>query len=228
MFGEDVFVLPLGLDTKKGVAKLVFSDTAATINWTEKELKKVSDFMWEQKQKDPLPEFYFDFRELEHVYQLLLAQEDLEAELAAIGDFDNSLRPLLDTLEFYAAAAHLDPIHREILDMKVRKVRNEEVAAAVNGKYGKSYTPNYISTIFRHKIIKEINEAAKHHLEIMENVFFPENFRYCTKCGEYMLKSPHNFVRKTKSADGYTGRCKRCDKVVRANKQGGGGEKNGQ
>ena len=158
---------------------------------------------------------YFDFCNLEHVYQLILTQEELEVELEEIGDVNVTTDKLLKTLNFYISLSQLNEMHREILTLKIQKEKNENIAKYINEKYNKTYTINYISTIFRQKIIKEINAAAEFHKEIIENIFFPENFRTCTRCGEYLLKSPYNFVRKSRAADGFTGRCKRCDRLVR-------------
>ena len=35
--------------------------------------------------------------------------------------------------------------YSEILDMKIRKVKNIDIADIINKKWGKSYTANYIS-----------------------------------------------------------------------------------
>ena len=53
------------------------------------------------------------------------------------------------TLDWYINAADLTELQRDILDMKIKKKRNVDIAEEVNKKWGKSYTTNYISTIFR-------------------------------------------------------------------------------
>ena len=55
----------------------------------------------------------------------------------------------LNTLRYYVELAELPEAHQEILDFKMKKVKNQDIADYVNKKYGKSYTANYISTIFR-------------------------------------------------------------------------------
>ena len=62
----------------------------------------------------------------------------------------------------------------------MRKVKNEDIAIAINKKYGKTYTPNYISTIFRQRIIPKINEAAAYHEKVVSNLFFEEEFKACS------------------------------------------------
>jgi hypothetical protein len=66
--------------------------------------------------------------------------------------------------------------------MKIRKVKNIDIADIINKKWGKSYTANYISTIFRQRIIPKINEAATYHIKLVSNVFFEEEFKVCTGC----------------------------------------------
>jgi hypothetical protein len=61
--------------------------------------------------------------------------------------------------------------------MKLKKEKNTDISYYINHKYGKSYTPNYISTIFKQKIVVKIAEAARMHEEIISNIFFPENFK---------------------------------------------------
>ena len=140
------------------------------------------------------------------------------AEFVPEMDIESNLAALLNTLQFYVEQADLTDLHREILDMKLHKKKNVDIAWDINHKYNKSYTPNYISTIFRQRIIPKINAAAAMHEEIIANIFFPENFKRCTGCGEIKLLCPENFTRKTRSADGYTSRCKKCEKLAR---QGG-------
>ena len=105
--------------------------------------------------------------------------------------------------------------------MDFKKEKNQNIAFYINKKYGKTYTVNYISTIFRQKIIREINEAAQYHEELISNIFFPENFKKCNYCGEILLCSTHNFVKKSRSKDGYANRCKRCDKKIREQAKNG-------
>jgi hypothetical protein len=160
---------------------------------------------------------YFDFRELEHVYQLLDQQASL-AEIVPEQNMDSNLNSLLSTLQFYIDQAELTDIHREILEMKLHKKKNVDIAWDINRKYGKTYTSNYISTIFRQRIIPRINDAATYHEKVISNIFFPEEFKTCCHCGETMLRDSINFTRKSRATDGFSSRCKKCEREAR---QGG-------
>jgi hypothetical protein len=102
--------------------------------------------------------------------------------------------------------------------MKLNKKKNTDIAWDINHKYGKTYTSNYISTIFRQRIIPRINDAAKYHEKVISNIFFPEEFKTCCHCGETMLRDPVNFTRKSRATDGFSSRCKKCEREAR---QGG-------
>ena len=137
-------------------------------------------------------------------------------DAAAFVEFDSNLPSLLETLKFYVEQAELSETQKEILDLKLRKVKNVDIAQEINKKWKKTYTPNYISTIFRQRIIPAINEAAAYHEKLVSNIFFEEEFKTCTGCGRTLLRDADNFTRKSRSKDGYTTRCKKCEKEARA------------
>ena len=215
----EIEVLPLGVTGVTHTAAKLFRDWNSLIpaNYTEEDLEEISDFYWmKQKYKPAKNQFYIDFRELEHVYQLFLSFFDLEDAADAVDvRIESNLRQLLDTLVFYIERAELTDLQKEILDMKMKKVRNTEIAATVNKKWGKNYTPNYISTIFRQRIIPKINEAAAFHVKIVSNIFFEEEFKACTCCGKVFLRCPENFTKNSRAKDGLVARCKACEKAAR-------------
>ena len=210
-FGEDIQILPLGANNNKILSKLIFREEIIPSEYDEKDLKLISNFLWEEKEEK---DFYFDFENLEHVYNLFNFYFELE-DNAIIDELESETKALLKTLEYYIKKAKLNEAQEEILQMKIAKKKNQDIANYINKKYNKSYTANYISTIFRQKIIKQINEAAAFHKEIINNIFFEENFKKCSCCGKILLRSTENFVKKSRAKDGFAGRCKRCDKIAR-------------
>ena len=219
-FDVHVDVLPLGLHYGEGISLQVFRAWRELDpeQLSDDDLKLISDLYWKKEQFAPSTSpNYIDFRELEHVYQLLNFLNELN-DAAIESDITSNLSSLLRTLHFYVEHADLTDIQKEILDMKLHKKKNTDIAWDINHKYGKTYTPNYISTIFRQRIIPKINEAATMHKEIIANIFFPENFKQCTACGEVKLRCPENFTRKSRANDGFSSRCKVCEKKAR---QGG-------
>lgn len=214
-FDAEIPILPLGCFNS-----LIFRplDELVPAVFSEKELCQISDMLWEKDNNSPL---YFSFCELEHVYQLFNLYFEIqdEGEKNKALHIPSNIQSLLDALEYYISIANLNDIQKEILNMKRQKKQNQEIAAYINKKYGKSYTTNYISTIYRQKIIVAINEAATYHYEIISNLFFPENFKTCSCCGHTLLKSDRNFVKKSRAKDGYSNRCKKCDKEDRQRKK---------
>ena len=223
----DIAVFPLGVKKDNNIGKLVFKDFSELIpqSFSEDELRAISKFYW-MKQKE-FSKFTgarrIDFTELEVVYQLFLILEELKEEDEQ--ELYSTLQQFLDTLNYYIGQADLSDIQKEILEKKIKKEKNQDIASYINQKYGKSYTSNYISTIFRQKIIPIINETAQYHKKIVENLFFKEEFKVCTKCGKSLLRDPINFVRKSRAKDGFSNHCKVCDKEARLeNKAKGGGK----
>lgn len=214
-FDIEIPVFPLGVFNDKLLSFLIFreKDRLNPTAYSEAELKKISDYLW-IKNSEARPQRFFDFCELEHVYQLF--QQLFELEDSDINDNTNFL---IRTLKYYLDFAELTEVQKEILDLKIKKVKNQDIADVVNKKFGKSYTANYISTIFRQKIIPKINEAAAFHKKILSNLFFEEEFKKCTCCGTWLLRGPEIFVRKARSKDGLANRCKKCDKAERQRKK---------
>lgn len=209
--GDTIPILPLGIDMGDYLSSLIFYDDNrfSPSSYKEKDLKLLKNFL-DNLNIAGRPDTFFDFRELEHVYNLILNYE----EIAAAAEDDVSFNGILKTLAFYENMAGLTPCQKRVIELKKKGLKNREIADIVNKEFGKAYTVNYISTIFRQKVIKKINESAKLHLEIIENLPFPENFKRCSCCGKSLLKDPRNFIRKTRTSDGYAARCKICDKKV--------------
>ena len=217
-FDAEIPVFPLGL-VGAPFSDLVFKtdDKLNPFTYTEKELDILTHHYWNKKSQSR-PQLFFDFGELEHVYELFGQLNELEEELDDL-PIESNLKKLLDTLKYYISLTDLSEAQQEILDLKINKQKNQDIADIINKKYGKSYTANYISTIFRQKIIPRINETAQFHALIIENMCFEENFKKCNGCGKILLVDAENFVRKSRSKDGFSTKCKKCDRADRQRKK---------
>jgi hypothetical protein len=122
-FGAEIPVYPLGL-VGEPFSDLVFK-TQLQLNpytYTEKELDTLTRFYW--KKKDTArPVLFFDFGELEHVYELFGQLNELEEEIDAL-PLESNLKKLLNTLRYYIALTDLNEVQAEILDLKINKVKN--------------------------------------------------------------------------------------------------------
>lgn len=213
-------VLPLGIFGKNETAQLLYQDFDNLIpaNFNEEQLRAIYEVYWSKKNYVPHGNNrYFDFRELEHVYNIFGLYYELDiTDEEDEKRYDQNTGGLMRALKYYIKMADLSEVQQEILDMKLKKIKNSDIAYEINHKWKKSYTDNYISTIFRQRIIPKINEAAKYHVKIIENLCFPEEFKVCSCCGKTLLRDPMNFTRKTRSKDGFTARCKKCEKAARS------------
>ena len=217
-FGAEIPVFPLGL-VGEPFSNLVFKPETELnpYTYTENEIDLLIKLYWNKKQQSR-PQLFFDFGELEHVYELFGQLNEIEEDLDAL-PLESNLKKLLDTLRYYIALTDLSEVQAEILDLKINKVKNQDIADLINKKYGKSYTANYISTIFRQKIIPQINETVRFHALVVENMCFEENFKKCSGCGKILLIDAQNFVRKSRSKDGFSTKCKKCDRADRQKKK---------
>lgn len=220
----DLLCAPCGLKyNDQSVWKKLFPSDRYPIpsDFNKSELQQVIQFYWSRALdvKNSKQKFIFDFRNPQHVGLVYDIYEDLE-EAGQINNLSTTPE-FLDTLGFYVNRANLTPAQHKILELKIQKVGNSKIAQIVNKEFGKTYTTNYISTIFRQKIIPSICEAARLHGEIIENLPYPENFKKCKTCGRILLIGPENFVRKGRAGDGFSTQCKMCDKIERQKNKGG-------
>lgn len=222
VFDCDIEVLPLGV--KEGeIGDIVFNENFDPAALNDRQLDLINELIWEKKNVDCGRAKIFDFRDLDTVYQLYLFKDDIDDRLLQVENdhiVENNLDKLLDTLKFYETIADLTDVQREILLLKEQKQKNIDIAGYINKKYGKSYTANYISTIFKQKIIGKINEIVKLHQDTIENCFFQENFKKCNTCGRILLLDGRNWIKKSRSKDGFQNRCKRCEREARQKKGG--------
>ena len=200
-----------------------FWDLEINLDLTPSSLKDLTSLLWTPPQD---PKTSFDFTDPNQLYNLISFFPDLTEEIdrSAAPSAPNDLitsnaSTLLQTFSFYRSYANLTPIHSLLLDLKIGRVSNQEIAKRLNSEFNTSYNVNYISTIYTKKVLPEIAEAARRHREILENLFFPENFKRCTRCGRLYLRSSTYFMKKGNSSDGFSPRCKQCWKEIRQEKK---------
>ena len=67
-------------------------------------------------------------------------------------------------------------------------------------------------------ICGKIANTAKLQLKEYKNKDNPYAWKKCSCCGRLLLIDSQNFVRKDGTVDGFSCRCKKCDKVIRDKK----------
>ena len=219
-FGVEINVRPFGICNGNILDQKIFNleRFPEPKDFTPEEITQISKKIWAPASST---QFTFDFQEVKHLYALYgnwqelneLAQ-DLEDQVSE----NSMIRELLRAAASYQNLARLDPIHRDILDLKIQKKTNIQIADFINQTYKKNYKPNYISTLYCQKCLDGIAKAAAAHYEVMKNIMFEENFKKCKDCGAVLLLNEENFVRRHRSNDGFSPRCKRCEKILREKK----------
>ena len=127
VFDHDVPVFPLGL-LKDEVGTLIFQKRGklCPAAFNDQQLRTISNLVWSKKELfKELGEndLYFDFRNEDHVYQLLLLFEDLDLDHNP-DHFELTTPELLEALKFYIGEANLSESQREILDLKLHHIKN--------------------------------------------------------------------------------------------------------
>lgn len=217
----EIPVFPLGLrygdKVSSNLFKKIFSNSLDPNDFSEEELWSLEKLLEEKEQElhsireEGLQ--YVDFREEEHLLSLLKIVEDFKDEE------DWTANAYRNTLLFYIGFAELPAPQLEVIRLKILGWKNQDIADRVNEEFGKTYNVNYISTIYRQKAVKTIAKAVQTHLEAVENLFYPENFKKCTTCGKVLLRNTDFFAKRGKSSDGYSNRCKVCDRKKREEKK---------
>lgn len=172
--------------------------------------KAVLDKDLENLKKSGKP--YIDFRNKEHIYQIIVNYWDIKVEIEKVPD--SPLNNLLWTLDFYIDKANFNEQQLLIIRDKKLRLSNKEIAENLKKELNISHQENYISTIWN-KITQQIADAATLNYDEWLMKGCAAAWKTCNCCGRELLRDSRNFVRKSKSPDGLTNRCKICDKIKR-------------
>lgn len=218
-FGSDIPVLPFSIRYNTPLFKKIFNFERfpAPEDFDEKELREISSILWAPA---PSSQNGFDFSNPDHLYKLCGYFKELEEKVKdeELGE-DSALVQFLNTARAYVELSKLEPLHRDLLEWKIEKKSNAVIQELIKEKYGHSYQINYISTLYC-KTLNSIAETAKFHRTVCENLSFPENFKKCKDCGNSLLLGTRDWVKRARSRDGFSPRCKRCEKIKRESKGG--------
>lgn len=155
---------------------------------------------------------FFDFRNADHLYQLIQHYAEIEAFVEEMPD--SPLHNLLWTLDFYIDKAKLSEQQMLIVRDKKSRCPNKEIAKHLMDELGIYHQENYISTIWN-KCCQLIADAVELNYDEYLCRNYDKAWKVCSRCKTELLRDPRNFVKKAKASDGLTGRCKVCDKELR-------------
>ena len=163
-------------------------------------------------------QYILDFRNPLHIYYLEEHYTDLKD--AAERDPESTIHFLLKTLDFYTQLANLNETKTFILKLRQQQFSNEEIRIKLEKELGVTHRINYISTIWKQQICEDIAEAAALHYDMYLYRNDKSKWKICNKCGEAKLRDNRNFMKRSRSSDGFSSHCKQCDKIMREERKG--------
>lgn len=204
----DYDAAPLKLNVPQSIEPKLFTPNKLPNpkDFSEEDLKTLSKYLWSEQSQ-----IQIDFTNQAHLIALINSFCE-ESD-------DPSLAQLRARFEYYVSISKLRRHQKIILSMKMRRASNQQISDAVARECGHRYTLNYISTIYCKTIIPAIAEAAATHYNICQELFFPENFKTCIDCARTLLRDESNFMHKIKVKDGFSPRCKDCERAKRESKK---------
>lgn len=130
----------------------------------------------------------------------------------AYGDFRSDLWFLMEDLDnLVEIALEHEPKLKKILICKIDGKQNSYIREELELEFGLTYTPEYISNLWRHKIPKLIADAAVKQWLEWQAIYNPKTkWKTCSKCGETKLASNLFFSKNKSSKDGLYSICKKC------------------
>lgn len=131
---------------------------------------------------------------------------------SAEGNFQSDTWYLLEDFDRVSTAAlTARPIYNRIVELKIDGLPNKQIQSLLLEEFGRTYTPEYLSSLWRNKIPKLIASAAED--EFLDYWFLNKEkgaYKKCGKCGQIKLALPKYFSKNNTSKDGCYSRCKAC------------------
>lgn len=140
--------------------------------------------------------YMIDYGNWQHIYNLLKYYNGMVSKIN--GDPLNDWYDIYAFLDLLISRIRWTPEQEIILKRKIDKVPNEEIVKELGSLDHKSYSVNYISTIFKQHISKRICKMA--YLWWNEHEYKPDGtlrtmtkWRICPQCGRQLFADEINF-----------------------------------
>ena len=118
---------------------------------------------------------------------------------------EESLKQLTDR------ALKNNPLLRDIVILKIDGMKGTDIRAALEVNHGKTFSVEYISSLFNNKIPRLIANLATKEKLIFHYTFEEKGeFKTCTRCGQTKLRHSEFFTRNSSSKFGFYSLCKEC------------------
>jgi hypothetical protein len=194
--------------TLKSIFKPVFKSATSMVGGNNK--INLDDHRWIDENGEPQSDGLVSFFNPKHVYALLNNYVALKGEVGAkyssdfyylMEDFDKLLKK----------SFHNEPICADIVKLKLKGLQNTEIKDYLLKKHGKTYTTEYLSSLWCNKIPKLISERAKEDYLVWYYTFEERGtWKRCSCCGQRKLAHKRFFTRNKTSKDGFYSVCKEC------------------
>lgn len=150
------------------------------------------------------------FFEPKHISALLCNYSRLKE--AAYGQFNSDGYYLMEDFDGLCERALAPfPMYDDIVLFKIDGKTNDEIRVLLKKEFHKTYTPEYISKLWRQIIPSIIAETAKkEYLEWYYTYKEYGNWKKCSRCGQVKLAHPLFFSKNNSSKDGFYSICKDC------------------
>lgn len=171
------------------------------------------DKVWIDEKTGEIKTEGFSLLNPDHVSALLCHYGTIKED--CYGHFDSDVYYIIMDLEnLIDKTIKIDnPIYFKILVYKIDKKTNAEIARLIKQEFGKTYTDEYISSIWRQKIPKAIaTQAQKEWIEWYYTFVEKGYWKRCSRCGEIKLGHTFFFSKNGSSRDGWYSLCKECRK----------------
>lgn len=170
----------------------------------------LSERRWLDEEEEPQSDGLVSFFYPNHISALLANYADLWYETR--NKYDSDLYYILNDFNSLLLRAVKDnEIYKVIIGWKIRGKTNAQISVKLQTKFGIFYSPEYISTIWKVKIPKQVAQLAKEEFVIW---YYSEvkhgYFKQCTGCGERKPAHHYFFSKNNSSKDGWYCLCKKC------------------
>ena len=154
-----------------------------------------------------------DFTNPKHVSECLCLYSKLKQ--ASEGEFQGDTWYMMEDLDHLIDHALVGQDRLKlILILKIDGKQNSYIKEQLQLIFGLSYTPEYISSLWRHKIPELIAKQAVIEYEEWYYTFVEKGkWKTCSRCGNTWLASTKFFSRNKTSKDGLYSICKKCRSV---------------
>lgn len=170
----------------------------------------LTETRWIDENGEPQSKGLVSFFDPKHISAILCNYNALKTETNAkyssdfyylIEDFDRLLNNSLKK----------EPMYKDIVESKIKGLSNQDIKDLLLQKYGKTYTVEYLSALWRNKIPKIIADYAKEDYLIWYYTYVKKGkWKTCSCCGETKLAHNRFFSKNKSSKDGWYSLCKEC------------------